>query len=64
MRKVTLYNKQGQQLTEININAAENEIVDGIQWGCLIFIWDDKLLHFRESTIKPGIFKKGGKKNV
>jgi hypothetical protein len=60
MRKVTLYNKQGQQLTELNINVGPEEVVDGIQWGGLIFMWDDQLLHFRESTIKPGIFKKGG----
>jgi len=62
MQKVTLYNKQGQQLTELNINAAENEVVDGIQWGGLIFMWDEKLLHFRESTIKPAIIKRGGKR--
>ena len=61
MRKVALNNKSGQQVTEININAGETEKVDGIQWGCSIFIWDENLQHFREASIKPAIFTKNKK---
>ncbi len=62
MRKVALYNEKGQQLTEVNINAEENEQVDGIQWGGSTFLWDEKLQHYRIATLKPAILRKGGKK--
>lgn len=58
MRKVTLYNKSGQQLTTVNVNAEQNEIIEGIQWGGCIFLWNPTLQHFQVSTIKPAILNK------
>ena len=61
MRKVALYNEKGQQLTEVNINAEENEEVEAIQWGGSIFTHHTETGQYRVATVKPAILR-GGKK--
>ena len=58
MREVTLYNKSGQELTTVNVNAEQNEVIEGVQWGGSIFLWNPTLLLFQEATIKPAILNK------
>ena len=54
MKKVQLFNKTGQQLTEINIKEQEAS-VDGIQWGGKIYIWSIENAQYREANIVPAI---------
>jgi len=56
MRKLKLYNKKGEFITEINIKS--EGVADCIQWGNMIYIWDNILLHFREANVYPAIINK------
>lgn len=57
MIKVDLHNKSGQKLTEVNVRAQE-EFIDGVQWGGSIFLWDSEKKQYRESEIVPAILEK------
>jgi len=61
--KVTLYNRHGQELTEVNINNQDRP-VDGVQWGGMIFLWDTNKSEFREALIVPAIITKKEKKDA
>ncbi len=57
MEKVKLYDKQGSMLTEISIKSKESR-VDGIQWGCKVYVWNHTYNQFREADIVPAIIEK------
>lgn len=60
MKKATLYNRNGQALTEVNIS--DSEIADGVIWGNVVFIWSKEHQHYREAILLPAIIKKSEKK--
>jgi hypothetical protein len=57
MKKVSLYNKTGQKLTEVNIRTNE-EPIDGVQWGGKTFIYQIEDGNYIEANIVPAILVK------
>lgn len=54
MIKISLYNRQGQKLTEVNIKESSTN-VDGIMWGTKMFIFSIEHSEYREANIVPAI---------
>ena len=55
MRKINLYNSTGQKLTEVNVRIEESEILECVMWGDKLFVFDHKMLIFKEANIYPAI---------
>lgn len=56
MIKVSLYNRQGQKLTEINIKETATD-VDGIIWGTKLFILKPETNQYTEANVVPAIME-------
>ena len=60
MKKVSLFNKKGIKLIDVNIKESEVK-PDGIQWGCKLYLWNSVMGSYIEGEIVPAIISKSKK---